>query len=473
MKLVNYFKTTRFRTTLWYSAIFLLLEIVIGFIIYYYLQSAMLKQLDKSLLKQADLIYDFVSDSKVDLNDFKSDSIYSSADELVYDLIFEAVAFNPTNTFIQVKFKNKIFFRTSNLSHNEIKIPGFKGKNFELITFTDTLLSKHPIRAAHLKKNNYEIIVAFPDYLIKETLNSLTDIYIIIAPVFFLLSLAGGALISFRALSRIDKIIKKTNEITTYNLNEIIEGEKFDDEYGRLVKTINQMIKRIKTSIEYMNQFSIAAAHEMKTPLTILRGEIELALKSDKTPEQYKEVLISNYEETLHLSKIIDQLFLLTRLDNSIIKIEKINFDIVKLFEETINTFTKFAQAKKIKFCTNLNTRANYNIKADRDLIKQVIINLLDNAVKYGKDNSEIIIECTSIDNNKTLINISNQSNPIPDEILPKLFERFYKTETSRNRNFGGIGLGLSLVKSIIDLHGGNINATYSNNGFLNISIIL
>lgn len=433
----------------------------------------MLKQLDRSLLKQADLIYHFVSESETDINDFESDSTYSSADELIYDLIFEAVAFNPTNTFIQVKSKNKILFRTSNLSLNEIRLPDFNNKNSELITFADTLLSEHPIRAAYLKKNNYEIIVAFPVYLINETLNSLTDIYIIIAPIFFLLSLAGGSLISFRALSRIDKIIKKTDEITTQNLNEIIEGEMFDDEYGRLVKTMNQMIKRIKTSIEYMNQFSVAAAHELKTPLTILRGEIELALRSDKTPEQYKEVLQSNYEETLRLSKIIEQLFFLTRLDNSLIQIEKQDVEILKLLDESILLFNKFAQERNIKFVSNYNIKPEYLIKVDRDLFKQVLINLLDNAVKYSKPDSEVIINCELLNDNKVSIKIANQTDPIPNEFLPKLFERFYKTETSRNRNLGGLGLGLSLVKSIIDLHGGTIKANYSDNGFLIISIIL
>ena len=303
MKITNYTKTTRFKTTLWYSAIFLLLEIVIGLIVYFYIETSMSRQLDISLRKQVDMISHFVSSSKVDLSEFKADSLYSKPDELVYDLIFEAIAFNPTNTFIQVRYKDKVVFKSANLLQTEIKIPSSIENKIELITFADSLLAKHPIRAAYLNRDGYKIIAAFPIDIINNTLQSLLDIYILIAPIFLLLSLAGGALISFNALSRIDKIIKKTDEITTHNLNEIIVGENFNDEYGRLVTTMNKMVKRLKTSIEYMNQFSISAAHELKTPLTILRGEIELALKSNKTPAQYKEILNSNYEETLRFNK--------------------------------------------------------------------------------------------------------------------------------------------------------------------------
>lgn len=116
MKITNYTKTTRFKTTLWYSAIFLLLEIVIGLIVYFYIETSMSRQLDISLRKQVDMISHFVSSSKVDLSEFKADSLYSKPDELVYDLIFEAIAFNPTNTFIQVRYKDKVVLNLQTFS---------------------------------------------------------------------------------------------------------------------------------------------------------------------------------------------------------------------------------------------------------------------------------------------------------------------------------------------------------------------
>lgn len=449
----KYFKTTRFKTTLWYSLLFLLLEIVIGIVIYTYLNKSMNRDLDRSLSRQADMIYHFVKKSNVDLSDFKPDSIYSSPSELVYDLIYEAVALNPSNTFVQISYKNKIIFKTPNLSDYEIEPRLNKENKTVLFSFADSLLSRQPIRAAYLDKDDYRIVVAFPSYLISQTLNNLTNIYVIIAPIFFLFSLAGGALISFKSLSRIDKIIQKTEKITTENLDELIEGENFDDEYGRLVSTMNKMIKRIKTSIEYMNQFSVSVSHELKTPLTILRGEIELALRAKNIPQEYREILESNYEETLRLIKIIERLFYLSKLENSKIELDKTQISLEKLINPIVKSFSKMAEERNIKLILDCEALEDELIEVDPDLFRQAISNLIDNAIKFAKEKTDVIIRCKKTKENKKSISVTNYCEAISKEALPKLFDRFYRAENSRNRKMGGMGLGLSIVKSIIDLH--------------------
>ncbi|MCC7095179.1 MAG: hypothetical protein IT277_13420, partial [Ignavibacteriaceae bacterium] len=256
-----FIKSTRFKSTIWYSAIFLGLEIVLGLTIYFYLRNSLYNQLDVSLTKQCTLIYHFVSEKNVELYDFIPDSIYSSPDELVYDLAFEAIALNPNNTFIQVKYKDKIIFQTENLLEFNKILTDSSSSEHSIKTFNDIKLSPHTIRASVLNKNNYQIITAFPVVLISNALDSLTDLFITIAPIFLVISIVGGATISFKSLSRIDSIINRTKYITTQNLNDKIAGEEFDDEYGRLAKTMNEMITRIKKSIDYMNQFSVSAAH--------------------------------------------------------------------------------------------------------------------------------------------------------------------------------------------------------------------
>lgn len=472
-KLKKYFKTTRFKTTLWYSFVFLLLEIAIGLIIYQYLRQSMYKELDLSLSKQADLISHFVKESQVNLNDFKPDSIYASPSELIYDLIFEAVVFNPTNTFVQVNYNNKKIFNTANLYDKDIKPIKRKDKETYLYTFSDSSLSENAIRAASLSKDGYEIIVAFPIYVINQTLDSLTNIYIIVAPIFFLLSLAGGSLISFRALSRIDKIIQKTEKITTENLDEVIEGENFDDEYGRLVTTMNKMIKRIKTSIEYMNQFSVSVSHELKTPLTILRGEIELALRSKKTPQEYREILESNYEETLRLINIIERLFYLSKLENSQIRIDKTPTKIKPFLQTIVKSYIKLAEEKNISLILNCEDFDDNTIDIDPDLFRQAISNLMDNAIKFSKENSDVNIICKKTAEEKTAISFINYGEEIPQEALPKLFDRFYRAESSRNRNMGGMGLGLSIVKSIVDIHKAEITVESNSDGKIIFTITI
>lgn len=253
----KYLKTTRFRITIWYSFIFFLLEVIIGILIYTYLKQTMIRDLDISHSRQAEAIYSFVKESESNLINFAPDSIYLSQEELVYDLIYELIAFDPRNTFIQISLNDEILFKSSNLSNKEILFPKEFIKENDTYFFTDPSISSHEIRAAYYKKDGYKIIVAFPLDLINKNLQDLIDLYIVILPLFLLISLLGGALLSVGSLSRIDRLIEKTNEITTKNLNEIIEGQDVDDEYGRLIKTLNQMIERIRASIDYMNQFSI------------------------------------------------------------------------------------------------------------------------------------------------------------------------------------------------------------------------
>jgi len=470
--IANYVKTTRFKTTLWYTSIFLLLEFVLGILMFIFFRQALFKELDVSLTKQADTIYHLMKESKIDFLNFHPDSLYSSTEEVIYDLIYEAVTLNPNNTFVQISISDKIVFSTANLDYKKIVLPETNIERAEPFTYFDSNLSQHPIRVVSLVKGKYSVIVAFPVILINQTLDKFVRLYILIAPLFLFLSVIGGALISHKSLSRIDKIIQKTDEITTQNLKEIIEGGEFNDEYGRLVKTMNEMIKRIRTSIEYMDQFTISASHELKTPLTILRGEIELALKSNKAPEQYKEILSSNYEETLKLINIINRLFYLSKFDHSLIKINKQEVSVPLLIKETLQPFKDLAKEKSMKLVYNFDKKDDQIIDGDPDLLRQVFVNLIENAIKYSNENSEITVYSETT-GDKVRIKFSNDCEYISPESLSKLFDRFYRDESSRNRGLGGVGLGLSVVKSILNLHNGNISADYSSDGKITFTILL
>lgn len=454
----DFFKTTRFKTTLWYSGLFLVLEIVSGLIIYFHLRNSMFNDLDLSLSNQAQTIYKFVSESNVDLMDFQPDSIYTSKEDYVYDLIFDALVLNPRNTFVQVKFNNNLVFQSDNLKKHPMILNIKNSRQINLIDFNDSFLSDHTLRVALLKTNKYEIIVAFPTYLISETLENLTDINIIIGPIFLVLAVIGGAIISSKSLARIDSIINKTKEITAQNLDEKIPGGDYDDEYGRLVRTMNDMILRIKTAIDYMNQFSIAASHELKTPLTILRGEIEIALKSPKPADAYRQVLQSNYEETLRLINIVDKLFFLSKVDHSLLKLKKEKINITELLQPAINQMRVFAEAKnmKIKLVKNIE----FDLFVDIELMRRAVINLIENAIKYGDEFTDIIITCGLDKSDEAIISVTNQGENIPGEFHEKIFKRFFRLETSRSRETGGIGLGLSIVRSIVEFHKGLIEVS-------------
>ena len=465
----RFIKSTRFKTAIWYSLVFLILEIVIGSVIYFYLRSSLYTQLDFSLTKQCELIYHFVSEKNIDLYEFTPDSIYSSPDELVYDLAFEAVALNPNNTFIQVRFKDKIIFKTENLRGFHTDLSDSSSQRQIIKTFYDKHLSPHEMRASVLNENGYQIITAFPVLLINDALRSLTDLYIIIAPIFFLISVIGGTFIAIKSLSRIDSIIDRTKYITAKNLDEKISGDEFDDEYGRLAKTMNEMITRIKKSIDYMNQFSISAAHELKTPLTILRGEIELALRSKMEPDEYREILQSNLDETLRLINIVDQLFFISKTDHSLIKINKVKTELNSFVLSAIEAMRKVGEEKNVKLRFFKDEKIYAEI--DKGLMNQVIYNLIDNAIKFTDNDKEVDIRLGKINSKNAFISFANEGEYIPPELHKKIFERFFRLESSRNRVTGGAGLGLSVVKSIVDMHGGDIEVSSTVDGLTTFTI--
>lgn len=469
--LKNFVKTTRFKHTLWFTSLFLILEITSGLIFYFYLKNSMYKDLDNSLSEQAASIFKFVKESRVDFEKFQPDSIYSSSSDLVYDLIFDLLVLNLRNTYIQVQLNNKVIFKSENLKNNDIKFIK-EQKNISILTsFSKPELSPHKIRGAFLSNSGYKIVAAYPENHIDETLSSLLEIYIIAAPFFLIISIIGGAFISAKSLARIDSIIKRTDEITTQNLDENIEGAEFNDEYGRLVRTMNKMIARIKTSIETMNQFSISASHELKTPLTILRGELEVALKSTKTPEQYKEVLCSNYEETLRLIEIVDKLFFLSKMDHSSLKLEMQKIDSGEFIIETCGQIKNLGKQRGIEIAAKIESTGL--IEIDKGLMQRVITNLADNAVKYGDENQKVYIKSSDYKKGKIKISVLNKGDGIPEKEIKKIFDRFYRVDSSRSRETGGIGLGLSISKAIVDYHGGEIQVRSTPGSVTEFSIIL
>ena len=234
---------------------------------------------------------------------------------------------------------------------------------------------------------------------------------------------------------------------------------------------MNEMITRIKKSIDYMNQFSISAAHELKTPLTILRGEIELALRSKMTPDEYKDILNSNLDETLRLINIVDKLFFISKTDHMLVKINKEKTDLNAYLLSALESMKKIAEGKNIQlnlFCDGL-----VFAEVDKGLINQVIYNLIENAIKYSDPNEIVNVRLEKKNGAKTVISITDKGEYIPPELQNKIFERFFRSETSRNRDTGGAGLGLSVVKSIVEMHGGAIEVESTQEGLTTFTVII
>ena len=287
-----------------------------------------------------------------------------------------------------------------------------------------------------------------------ESLRKLLYIIAILLPIGIIISLFSGYFLAQRVLSPVRLITKKAKEISAENLDEKISVNLPDDEIGELAKTFDSMMKRLKESFDELRQFSADVSHELRTPLTILKGEIELALKSDRDPEYYKKTLKSALEEVERLKRIVEDLLFLSKAEAGKITYRLTKVDILDVILSVINVLKLPIKQKNIKL--DIKGEPETFVKGDENLLKQLIYNLVENAIKYNRKNGKIEIKIDR-DEKYIILTIKDTGYGIPEEHLNKIFNRFYRVDKARTRSEGGLGLGLNIVKKIVELHNGKI----------------
>lgn len=268
------------------------------------------------------------------------------------------------------------------------------------------------------------------------------------------MALGGGYLLVGRALRPVEEIIRSAEQITSHNLNERLKVPATGDEFEHLSRALNRMITRLDEAFQNNRRFLADASHELRTPLTILRGELENLLREGGlTPEQRSE-LASSLEEAERLARIVEGLFAIARLDAGEAQAEFAQFDLSQLAISTADQMLLLAEDKGIKLLTPHSQPVPVN--GDRARLKQVIVNLLDNAIKYTQEGGTIILR-TGATAELAVLEVEDNGMGIPDTAMPHIFERFYRVDKARSRDLGGAGLGLSIVKSICHAHGGTV----------------
>jgi len=271
-------------------------------------------------------------------------------------------------------------------------------------------------------------------------------------PFALLLMTGGGWLLAQLALRPIRTIARTAERVSATHLDQRIPSTRTDHEFRHLIEVINQMLDRLEASFQQAARFSADAAHELKTPLAILQGELENALQAapDGSGEQqtYKELL----DEVQRLKTIIRKLLLLAQADGGRLP----------LHVETLN-FTEMVEnvCEDIKILNpNIDIQAELQpgiqVEGDADLLTQAIQNLADNAVKFCQGESPIVLSLKS-DGQQVKFLISNRGETIPETDRDKVFERFYRADKARTHEIGGAGLGLSLAREIALAHGGTL----------------
>jgi len=247
---------------------------------------------------------------------------------------------------------------------------------------------------------------------------------------------------------------RSMQSIQTNRLDTRIDPASVPAELQDLVHSFNHMIERLQQGFERLSHFSDDIAHELRTPLTNLITQTQVTLSKKREPKDYQELLYSSLEELERLSKLVSDMLWLAKSENALIKPDLLELDISSEIHELFDFFGALAAEKNIHL--QLEGQAP-TIAGDRNLLRRALSNLLSNALRHSPEGSTITVSLQTVDSNRLLIMVSNPGPMIAPEHLPKLFDRFYRIDPSRQRQSEGAGLGLAITKSIIQAHSGTI----------------
>ena len=274
-------------------------------------------------------------------------------------------------------------------------------------------------------------------------------------PLGVLLAGFGGYALARKALAPIDAMTRETQKISADDLGARLSIKNGDDELGRLGTVLNAMLGRLQGAFEQLRRFTADASHELRTPLTAIRSVGEVALQEPKGAAEYRDVIGSMLEEVDRLTRLVESLLVLSRADASRIQLHRADTSLLSVAEEAASTLEVLAEEKQQKI--DVEGDGDLVVSADRLILRQAIVNLLDNAIKYSPVGSRILIRVRPGDDKRACLDVIDQGPGIPFEHQPYIFDRFYRVDKSRTREWGGAGLGLSITRWAVEAHRGEI----------------
>ncbi len=326
---------------------------------------------------------------------------------------------------------------------SRVRVAGFG----ELVVYTVPVIEKGEVVGA------VQAARSLASY--RASLRELRTALFVLVPLCLALATAGGLFMSTKALAPIERISETAKRITSQNLDERvpISGR---DELADLAETINDLLDRLKEAIESERRFIDDASHELRTPITVLRGEIEVALRRDRDPEEYKRLLANAVARIEELSQMVDGLLTLARLGKGApLNLERINA--LELLFEAREQLRKAFRSKKME--VTVLADEDLWITGDRVKLRQLIVNLLDNAIKFAPSESKIELKATR-EPGSVALSVKDAGPGISEADLPRIFERFYRGSATDGRAAPGSGIGLSVAKLIAEAHGGKISVS-------------
>ena len=314
------------------------------------------------------------------------------------------------------------------------------------------------------KGRNYTLIILQSLHSQQEMMEEAGTVFAWLIPVAILLASGGGYFLARKSLAPVVAMSSQAGRMGAENLDERLAVQNEKDELGHLARSFNRLLDRLAESFDRQRRFMADASHELRTPVAILRGESEVALSQQaRSPEEYRESLDVMHHEAERLTRIVEDLFTLTRADAGQYPLKPSDFYLDELVAECVHSARTLAQAKKISL--TLEGAPESPIHADESLVRRMILNLLDNAIKYTPNFGRVTVSCQR-NGREYAVNIADTGCGIPAELRPRIFERFFRADKARSRaenDGGGAGLGLAISRWIAQAHQGRLELTRSD----------
>ena len=454
------FESVRARLTAWYVSLLAAILVAVIALIYILLARALYARIDDSLAAVAQVAATSLANDLHEGQDV-ADAARSTAQEIASRQYLVAI----------YDARGRLLAEAGREDDIAIPLPppdSIPGDAPMLLTIVeaDDLDDRHrlSVRRATIADfaTEYLVVVGTSLEPTDEELEFLRGILIYVVPLSLIVAGLGGWFLAARSLSPVVAMANRARQIGIENLSERLPVANPKDELGRLAGTFNELLSRLEGSLIQQRQFMADASHELRTPITTARTASTVALQQPaRSVDEYRDTLSIIEQETIRLSRIVDDMFTLARADAGSYPVRAMPMYLDELVDEVVRALRVVASTRHVTITSECVHPAPFT--GDEDLVRRLIVNIVDNAVRYAPSNTAVRVALDKTAE-KYCVSVADEGPGIPEEIRPRIFERFYRVDPARGRERdGGAGLGLALAKWIASVHGGDVTLKASS----------